>query len=352
MNFSNQEKRDMIECYILSNKNAVRAKEQYFEQYFDRHQPSLPTFKRLYDNLGACGSFTRPRNRMNTISEVAQINVLACVAQNSSTSTRKIADEASTSQRTAVKVLKMHKYRPYKLSISQTLHTGDPAKRVEFCTWFRNMCEDYPQFSSRILWTDETRFTNCGMFNRHNEHLWMQENPHHVEQRRPQIKFGFNVWCGVIGSRILGPYIFEGTLTGDHYLHFLQNDFQDMLDNVDLATRTSLQWFQHDGAPPHNQLQVRNFLDQTFPNSWIGRNAPVRWPPRSPDLSILDFFLWGTVKNRVYRGSYDTVNDLREAVLGSFASVDRRSIKKATNSVLGRCICCLNNNGELFEHFL
>ncbi|ENN83121.1 hypothetical protein YQE_00518, partial [Dendroctonus ponderosae] len=73
-----------------------------------------------------------------------------------------------------------------------------------------------------------------------------------------------------------------------------------MLDNVDLETWRNVQWFQHDGAPPHNFSQVRNHLDVTFPGAWIGRNGPILWPPRSPDLSPLDFFWCGAVKNTVY----------------------------------------------------
>ena len=297
MEFSNLEKRDIVECYIRCNKNAVRSAEDYFHRYFDRRQPSLPTFKRLYDNLGIYGSFTKPKNEKR-INEAAEVNVLAIVDQNPRISTREIAEEAGTSQRTVVRVLKTNKFHPYKLSVSQTLHPGDAERRVEFCRWFRNMCQDDQDFPFKILWTDETRFTNCGMFNRHNEHLWLQENPHHNEQRRPQIKFGFNVWCGVMGSKILGPFIFDGSLTGVRYLHFLQNEFEDMLDNLNLHTRRNLQWYQHDGAPPHNFQLVRNYLNEIFPNRWIGRNAPILWPPRSPDLSVLDFFLWGAVKTQ------------------------------------------------------
>jgi len=32
---------------------------------------------------------------------------------------------------------------------------------------------------------------------------------------------------------------------------------------------------------------VRMFLNQRFPNRWIGRGGPVLWPPRSPDLIFL-----------------------------------------------------------------
>lgn len=74
------------------------------------------------------------------------------------------------------------------------------------------------------------------------------------------------------------------------------------------------------------------------------------WPPRSPDLSVLDFFLWGMLKNKVYRTSYQTINDLREAVEDAFNNIDRRHVRKAVNSTLKRVNLCINNNGGLFEY--
>lgn len=349
MNFSHQERRDMIECYILSNKNATEAANEYFRRYLDRRQPCFKTFKRLYDNLGQYGSFDRPR-KVCGVAEDTQINVLASIHGNASTSTRQIAEEVGVAQRTVVKVLKIHKFHPYKLSVSHSLHPGDEESRMIFCNWFISKCTADPQFPFKVLWTDETRFTNCGMFNRHNEHIWAQENPHHVEQRRHQVKFGFNVWCGVIGSNFIGPYIFEETLTGEKYLQFLRNQFRDLLDNVDLQTRSMLQWYQHDGAPPHNHILVRNHLDMTFPNAWIGRNGAIAWPARSPDLSVLDFFVWGTLKNIVYKRTYQSSHDLKVVLLESIRSIDGRSVRKATNSILKRCVSCVNKNGGLFEH--
>ena len=55
-------------------------------------------------------------------------------------------------------------------------------------------------------------------------------------------------------------------------------------------------YFQHDGAPPHYTIRVREFLNEIFPNRWLGRGGPVVWPPRSPDLTPLDYYLWGHMK--------------------------------------------------------
>ncbi|KOC60424.1 hypothetical protein WH47_08494, partial [Habropoda laboriosa] len=38
------------------------------------------------------------------------------------------------------------------------------------------------------------------------------------------------------------------------------------------------------------------------------RNAAVNWPPRSRDLTPLDFFLWGYVKSLVYSNKPQTVD--------------------------------------------
>jgi len=58
--------------------------------------------------------------------------------------------------------------------------------------------------------------------------------------------------------------------------------------------------FQQDGAPPHYLGEVRVYLNTRFPGRWIGRAAPIAWPPLSQDLNPLDFFLWGFVKDRLF----------------------------------------------------
>ena len=49
-------------------------------------------------------------------------------------------------------------------------------------------------------------------------------------------------------------------------------------------------FFQQDGAPPHYALRVRGYLNGVFPQRWFGRRGSIEWPPRSPDLTPMDFF--------------------------------------------------------------
>ncbi|XP_023220749.1 uncharacterized protein LOC111622568 [Centruroides sculpturatus] len=66
--------------------------------------------------------------------------------------------------------------------------------------------------------------------------------------------------------------------------------------------------FQQDGAPPYwGGLDVRACLDTAFLGRWIARGGLINWPPRSPDITPLDVFLWGYVKDEVYQ---TLVNDI------------------------------------------
>jgi hypothetical protein len=53
----------------------------------------------------------------------------------------------------------------------------------------------------------------------------------------------------------------------------------------------------------------------------------VEYPPRSPNLTPLDFFLWGTIKNAVYTSKPRTPQDLRREIEIACAAVPLATIQ-------------------------
>ncbi|KAJ8913262.1 hypothetical protein NQ315_012880 [Exocentrus adspersus] len=77
---------------------------------------------------------------------------------------------------------------PFSFVLLQALYEGDAARRVEFCeTFLIKLQED--NFTSKIIWTDESKFTNEGIVNRRNIHHWAQEKPHCVRENKNQNNF-------------------------------------------------------------------------------------------------------------------------------------------------------------------
>jgi len=63
------------------------------------------------------------------------------------------------------------------------------------------------------------------------------------------------------------------------------------------------------------------FLDATFRNRWVGRDGPTPWPPRSPDITHLDFFLWGYVKDKVFSTPVPDITILKARITDGIATV-------------------------------
>ena len=58
--------------------------------------------------------------------------------------------------------------------------------------------------------------------------------------------------------------------------------------------------FQQDGATCHTARETMNLLRSRFGEQFMFRLGPVDWPPRSCDITPLDFYLWGYVKSKCF----------------------------------------------------
>ena len=68
----------------------------------------------------------------------------------------------------------------YRFQSVQALKPGHNQQRVDFASFFLNRCDEDSRWPLRILWTDETHFTNIGNLNSKNCFHWEEENPHGV----------------------------------------------------------------------------------------------------------------------------------------------------------------------------
>ena len=127
------------------------------------------------------------------------------------------------------------------------------------------------------------------------------------------------VWAAVGEPGIIGPIFIEGNVNGEAYLKLLQDDFYHEFSS--LPNQSELMFMQ-DGAPPHWAQSVRDWLNTTMPQQWIGRGSSrdqnIPWPPRSPDLTPMDFFIWGFIKSKVYVRNYESLEELKVSIAVGF----------------------------------
>ena len=188
------------------------------------------------------------------------------------------------------------------MQLLQALKPEDKPRRKEFAVTMLHRLDSNPGFLKRVCFSDESTFHVSGLINRHNLRIWGSQNRHEtyeLERDYPKLI----VWCGIMHDKIISPFFFaEKSITVQNYLDLLTEYVSPQLKQYQ-----PLVIFQQDGAPLHCGLAVRQFLNDTFPERWIGCDGPIPWPPRFPDVTPLDFFLWGYVKDIVYR----TKNQIR-----------------------------------------
>jgi hypothetical protein len=114
-------------------------------------------------------------------------------------------------------------------------------------------------------------------------------------------------------------FFYENTVTGQTYLAMLQKWLLPQLN-------------EDSGAPPHWHRDVRRFLNQSLLQRWIDRIgnedlALLFRPPRSPDLTPCDFFVWGFVKEEVYIPPLPTtLDDLKNSIRAAVNSVTQDNL--------------------------
>ncbi len=77
-----------------------------------------------------------------------------------------------------------------------------------------------------------------------------------------------------------------------------------------------------------------------------------RWPPRSPDMSSLDFFLWGYLKDRVYANKLETLDALKQNINQAINAISISMLQRVSRNVEKRIRAHLLENGGQFEHLL
>ena len=86
----------------------------------------------------------------------------------------------------------------------------------------------------------------------------------------------------------------------------------------------------------------------------IDMTGPTAWPARLPDLTCVDFFLWGYTKSMVYETDIDSEEYLVARIVSAAPEVTETSsiFERIRQNMARRGTVCLDINGRVFQHLL
>ena len=321
----------IVQLYFKNSESNILAKRAYEKDSKD--QISITAIRRIIKKFKETGNVAsdRPRSGRPRVRDDKLLKKIEKKLESEPMkSARSISRETGLCFETVRKALRedMNRY-PYKVQLKDELSVQNKSDRLDFA---KTLTEKTHQRRNRlnvtcIHFSDEANFHLSGHVNKQNTRLWSEENPH-ATIPKTRTKQKVMVWCAITKEGVLGPFFFDETVTGKLYLQMLRSFYLPAARRKGFDLQKT--YFMQDGASVHCTEEVLNFLKNVLGDRVISRRCSFSWPPYSPDLNPLDFFLWGYLKSQVYKAPVPkTVDELKNSI--------RREIKK------------LNRNKEIFE---
>lgn len=149
----------------------------------------------------------------------------------------------------------------------------------------------------------------------------------------------------LLPTRIVGSIFFNEIINADRYCSIILTPFLNDLR----ADEQRDAFFQQDGATPHTARQSMTMLHQVFGERLISKGL---WPPRSPDLTPLDFFMWGAAKAYVYARNPLNIHQLETEISNFITSTSQETLNAVFQNMCRRIDLCLSVGGAHFQHLL
>lgn len=296
------------------------------------HRDTIRALIKKFEQTGSTLEISPPGRPVSVTDEAAKGKVSSALEKEPRKSIREMSADLSISRSSVRRIYKSMGFKPYIPRLVHELNEDDFDRKIEFCEMFLSLLETELDIIHHIIWSDEAMFKLNGHINRHNSVYWAIQNPNVTMEETMQAE-GVTVWVAVSSQGVIGSYFFDGRVTGQSYIEILSDYCYPLFR--DLPNSESF-LFMHDGAPAHYASNVPDWLDENFPERWIGRRGALDWPAQSPDLTPADYFLWGYLKDTVYQKKHRTLSSLKQSIISAFSTIDPGLCKKVCESVLER----------------
>lgn len=336
------EQRLQIVQIYYQNQCSVRQTYRALREFYGAHnRPTERCIRRIIDKFRTQFTLLDIKTKTRQKSVRSQENIAAVAAsvdEDPNLSIRRRSQEVGLCYSTTWTILtKDLGLVPYKIQLTQELKPQDHRLRRTFAEWSLSQLQLDPEFNRKILFSDEAHFWLNGYVNKQNCRIWSENNPKMIQQL-PLHPEKCTVWCGLYAGGIIGPYFFKNeagnrvTVNGDRYRAMINDYLIPNLNGIDLEGM----WFQQDGATCHTANATLDLLRKEFGEKIISRNGPVNWPPRSCDLTPLDYFLWGYVKSLVYADKPANIDALEHNITRTIADISPQLLEKVVGNWIDR----------------
>ena len=171
-------------------------------------------------------------------------------------------------------------------------------------------------------------------------------------------------WVAISKHGIIGPFWFENanqepvTVRKERYIEVL-NKLWGALGLLSrgggrnrVGCRETYNGSSRMGHLPTQLILLLTGWITSFRTGSSAENASRNGPPIPRILTPPDFYLWGFLKDNVYRNNPQTIPELKEAITQKINAIPKEECIRVINNFARRIQICLQQNGGHLEHIL
>ncbi|CAB3226072.1 unnamed protein product [Arctia plantaginis] len=103
--------------------------------------------------------------------------------------------------------------------------------------------------------------------------------------------------------------------------------------------------FQQDSAPSHKAMTTQDCMSENLHD----HITPNLWPPSSPDLNPLDFYVWGVVERDTSKHPHNTLESLKATITRVMTQMNKDHLLRACRRFRQRIEAVIAAEGDFIE---
>lgn len=351
-----------ILCAYLSNRTRAEtiqffnfAKSTVYDVFSDieKHVSEgndVETFPCIREN--------KKRRFMTAHGEEIVAKVKESIDSDATTPKREIARNLGISHTAVNKIVKQEiKFKSYKYHTTPKLTEKMISDRLEKAKKLQNklkrsnvkVSRDYrpPEKGQKrlIFFSDEKNFDIEQHFNVQNDRFLTDDRSKVPSVERSKFPKSVMV-LGVVSNRgdVMPPFFFpeRSRLTAEAYVQVLKSKVVPWMENIAQGQSYT---FQQDGAPAHTAGITQTWLSANTPDFW-GKEV---WPPNSPDLNPLDYFVRSVIERDVNRQPHSDIASLKVKIEEVMSNLDRNMVISSTEAFRRRLDRVVSGDGAFLD---
>lgn len=270
------------------------------------------------------------------------------VRRNCNLSARKTAKDLKINRESVREIFRKDlKLIPFKKQKVHGVSVLSKQKRFERCKNILAWHADH-----EIIFSDEKLFVLEQSHNSQNDRVWSTNIENIPEHKRHVPRFqnavSVMVWAA-ISPRGKFPLIFieKGVkINANYYVEEVLK--KNLKPNAEKLFQDDYYCFQQDGAPSHTANLTQAWCQENL----VDFLAKDKWPPSSPDLNPLDFFVWSYMLAKLAKYKCSNLKQFKKVIVKVWDEMPMDTVRAACNDFERRLTLVVGLKGGIIPKHL